>query len=109
MNCPFCAETVSDDALVCKFCRHDLTYVKQLHAELAERTRRVAELERAVAALQQDMPGAAPTTVVAPAEPVPLPAAPPAWQSTALGAVALAMSGARVISGPARMFATTRS
>lgn len=90
MNCPFCAETVSDDALVCKFCRHDLTYVKRLHAELADKAARIAELEHALAARGQDATEMAAASVP-PTEPPPLPAAPPAWQSTALGAVALAV------------------
>ena len=59
MNCPFCAETVSDDALVCKFCRHDLTYVKQLHAELAEQAARIAALELAMATADHKAPEAA--------------------------------------------------
>jgi len=90
MNCPFCAETVSNEALVCKFCRHDLTYVKQLRVELAERTRRIAELERVLATLGQVAPDLAEGTPPL-AEPPPLPAAAPAWQSVALGALALAV------------------
>jgi len=53
MDCPFCAESVSNDALVCKFCRHDLTYVKRLQADLREQARRIAELEQALASARQ--------------------------------------------------------
>lgn len=50
MICPFCMETVRDTAVVCKFCRHDLTYVRQLQSELMSRDERIAALEQALAA-----------------------------------------------------------
>jgi len=49
VKCPFCAENVHDNAIVCKSCRHDLTYVKSLQAELRDKTARIAELEQALA------------------------------------------------------------
>lgn len=88
MNCPFCAETVSDEALVCKFCRHDLTYVKQLHAELAEKTGRITKLEQALALAGH----AAPETAIPEAADVAATSAViegGGWKALALGAWAL--------------------
>lgn len=88
MNCPFCAETVSDDALVCKFCRHDLSYVKQLHAALAEKAARIAELEQALAVADHAAPEPAAAET---ADVVAVTAATEAtgWRNLALGALAL--------------------
>lgn len=58
MICPFCAGTVDDAALVCRFCRHDLTYVKRLHGELQAQADRIAELEQALASLDRPVPDA---------------------------------------------------
>jgi hypothetical protein len=43
MDCPFCSETVRDEALVCKHCSRDLRIVRPVIAEIHEA---VAELDR---------------------------------------------------------------
>src|SRR4029077_17734889 len=45
MKCPFCAEEVKDDAVVCKHCRHDLTVVRALIARVGELTKQVAGIQ----------------------------------------------------------------
>ncbi len=41
MKCPFCAEEVKDDAVVCKHCRHDLTVVRALLDRIQDLTRQL--------------------------------------------------------------------
>jgi hypothetical protein len=41
MKCPFCAEEVKDDAVVCKHCRYDLTVVRGLLGRIQDLTRRM--------------------------------------------------------------------
>ena len=45
MNCPYCAERVSDDAIVCKHCHRELFLIRPLMAKLAEANRRLDGLE----------------------------------------------------------------
>src|SRR5262249_28448539 len=46
MLCPYCAEEVKNEALVCKHCQRELFVVKPLLAKIKELTERVAALEK---------------------------------------------------------------
>jgi hypothetical protein len=50
MNCPYCAERVSDAAIVCKHCHRDLFLIRPLMDKLAEAGKRIEVLEGAGAA-----------------------------------------------------------
>jgi hypothetical protein len=47
MNCPYCAERVSDDAIVCKHCHRELFLIRPLMDKLAEANRRLDEFDAA--------------------------------------------------------------
>ncbi|HEY4985215.1 MAG TPA: hypothetical protein VII39_01215, partial [Bradyrhizobium sp.] len=57
MECPFCAETIKDEALACKHCSRDLRVVRPVLLEIqdivAELDRLRRELDRAGARLQR--------------------------------------------------------
>ena len=55
MECPFCAEEVRDEALVCKHCSHDLKVPAALLEENQELTAKLAELQQEVRDLRTEL------------------------------------------------------
>ncbi len=45
MKCPFCAEHVKDEAVVCKHCHHDLSVVRALLDRINELTKQLENLQ----------------------------------------------------------------
>lgn len=46
MECPFCVETIKDEALACKNCSRDLRYVRPTLLEIEELVSELDDLQR---------------------------------------------------------------
>jgi hypothetical protein len=60
MKCPFCAEEIQDQAVLCRYCRADLTMARWVAETLRTRDAQIEALKQEVASLRTDAVAPAP-------------------------------------------------